>query len=82
MSFILLQFLSIPGYYFSMNVLVLRMRTSLVLLPERLADLLNVLIHWDVIRLTIQNVNCIFELLIESYVLNDLFNVTDRSVLI
>lgn len=71
MSFILLKFLCISGYYFSMNVLELRMGTSLVLLLERLADLLNVSVHWDVIRY----VNYIFELLIESYVLNELFKV-------
>lgn len=71
MSFILLKFLSISGYYFSMNVLELRMGTSLVLLLERLADLLNVSVHWDVIRY----VNYMFELLIESYVLNELFKV-------
>lgn len=47
------------------------MGTSLVLLLERLADLLNVSVHWDVIRY----VNYMFELLIESYVLNELFKV-------
>lgn len=71
MSFIQLKFLSISGYYFSMNVLDLRMGTSLVLLPERLADLLNVSVHWDVIRYA----NYIFELLMENYVLNELFKV-------
>lgn len=71
MSFILPKFLFISGYYFSMNVLQLRMGTSLVLLPERLADLLNVSVHWDVIRY----VNYVFELLIENYVLNELFKV-------
>lgn len=71
MSFILLKFLSISGYCFSMNVLELRMGTSLVLLLERLADLHNVSVHWDVIRY----VNYMFELLIESYVLNELFKV-------
>lgn len=71
MSFILLKFLSISGYCFGTNVLELRMGTSLVLLLERLADLLNVSVHWDVIRY----VNYMFELLIESYVLNELFKV-------
>lgn len=71
MSFIQLKFPSISGYYFSMNVLELRMGTSLVLLPERLADLLNVSVHWDVIRYA----NYIFELLMENYVLNELFKV-------
>lgn len=71
MSFIQLKFPSISGYYFSMNVLELRMGTSLVLLPERLADLLNVSVQWDVIRYA----NYIFELLMENYVLNELFKV-------
>lgn len=71
MSFIQLKFLSISGYYFSMNVLELRMGTSLVLLPERLADLLNVSVHWDVIGYA----HYIFELQIENYVLNELFKV-------
>lgn len=54
-----------------MNVLQFRVGTSLVLLPERLADLLKVSVHWDVIRYA----NYVFELLIENYVLNELFKV-------
>lgn len=53
-----------------MNVLEHRMGASLVLLLKRLADMLNVSMHWDFIRLAIQSVNYIFELLIESYVLS------------
>lgn len=53
-----------------MNFLQRRTGTSLVLLLERLADMPNVLMHWDFIRLAIQCFSYIYELLIESYVLS------------